>query len=433
MSFLKDRIAKNQQTHEKGYISFTEEDLNEAKVNNKANEEAYSLLDAAMTTSSNLTEEDKKGETVIIDDVYPCTEAECDEMDALLDKAEKAVKDPNDSFFKERLNELRDIVVWSREKHWTFQWSLIGGCVLSILGFMWLRNDAKSDVAIQDKQLQQVQNWVEQDTTIAYAVCPDEWRSEPLKSANAHKAARLANTKSHIKSTNSSIAYYQARLDTCTNKDMQKSYKESLQENEKRLKEYEDRYEEINEMKFSDYQKMIIAEEKADAKEANKHAAWMWFFLVYVIILIPAYIYYSHQYGYNITRHRTEAKVLGGIQKVGFAIASFFLGTGLAMSLLPDVEVTTVYSDGSRTKHTESNSGNYIILVLKAILIFIGLIVFAFVSVLIMTYVTVMAIKRNYDWSKVTAVATAATQKAIGKVQEKVKKAQEKNADTTDK
>ena len=50
-----------------------------------------------------------------------------------------------------------------------------------------------------------------------------------------------------------------------------------------------------------------------------------------------------------------------------------------------------------------------------------------------MTYVTVMAIKRNYDWSKVTAVATAATQKAIGKVQEKVKKAQEKNADTTDK
>ena len=418
MSFLKDRIAKNQQTHEKGYVSFTEEDLNEAKVNNQANEEAYCLLDAAMTTSSHLTEEDKKGETVLIDDVYPCTEAECDEMDALLDKAEKAAKDPNDSFFKERLNELRDIVAWSREKHWTFQWSLIGGCVLSIFGFMWLRNDAKSDAAVQERELQQVENWVKQDTTVAFEVCPDEWQNESLESANVHKAARLANTKSRIKSTQSSIVYYQAYLDTCTNKDMKKSYKESLKKSEKKLEEYEDLYEEINDMKFKAYQKMIIAEEKADTKQANKHAAWMWFFLVYVIILIPAYIYYSHQYGYNITRHRTEAKVLGGIQKVGFAIASFFLGTGLAMSLLPDVEVTTIYSDGSRTKHTEADSGNFIIIALKAILIFIGLIIFAAVSVFIMTYVTVMAIKRKYDWSKVTAVATAATQKAMDKVKE---------------
>ncbi len=411
---LKDRINKRQQTHEKGYVSFTEEDLNEAKVNNQANEEAYSLLDAAMTTSSHLTEEDKKGETVLIDDVYPCTEAECDEMDALLDKAEKAVKDPNDSFFKERLAELRGIVAWSREKHWTFQWSLIGGCVLSIFGFMWLRSDAKNDAAIQEKQLEQVQNWVAQDTTVAYAVCPDEWRTEPLESANAHKAARLANTKYYVKLAQNNIVSYQARLDTCTNKDLKKSYKESIKKNEKKVEEYQAKYEEINKMKFKEYQKMIIKEEKADTKQANKHAVWMWFFLTFVIILIPAYIYYSHQYGYNITRHRTEAKVLGGIQKVGFAIASFFLGAGLAMALLPDVEVE--YSDGHT--ETESNASNIAILALKLFMIFIGLIIFAAVSVFIMTYVTVMAIKRKYDWSKVTAVATAATQKAMDKVKE---------------
>ena len=97
---LKDRINKRQQTHEKGYVSFTEEDLNEAKVNNHANEEAYELLDAAMRTSSHLTEEDRNGDSVTIDDIYPCTEAECDEMDDLLNKAEAAAKDKNDSFFK---------------------------------------------------------------------------------------------------------------------------------------------------------------------------------------------------------------------------------------------------------------------------------------------------------------------------------------------
>lgn len=414
MSFLKDRINKRQQTHEKGYVSFTEEDLNEAKVNNQANAEAYSLLDAAMTTSSHLTEEDKKGETVLIDDVYPCTEAECDEMDALLDKAEKAAKDPNDSFFNERLAELRDIVAWSREKHWTFQWSLIGGCILAIFGFMWLRSDAKSDAFVQEKQLQKVENWVEQDTTVAYAVCPDEWCIEPLESANAHKAARLANTKYSISMAHGNIVYYQACLDTCTNKNMKKSYKESLKNSEKKVEEYQAKYEKINKMKFKEYQKMIIKEEKADTNNANKHAAWMWFFLMFVIILIPAYIYYSHQYGYNITRYRMETKVLGCIQKVGFAIAAFFLGSGLAMALLPDMEV--VYSDGHT--ETESNTSNIAILVLKLLLMFIGLCIFAAVSVFIMTYVTVMAIKREYDWSKVTAVATAASQKAMDKVKE---------------
>lgn len=414
MSSLKDRINKRQQTHEKGYVSFTEEDLNEAKVNHQINAEAYSLLDAAMHTSSNISQQDKDGNSVEIDDVYPCSEAECDEMDKLLDKAEQVVKDKNDNIFQDRLSELRGIVSWSREKHWTFQWSLIGGCILSVFGFMWLHDEAKGDAAVQEKQLEQVQNWVEQDTTVAYAVCPDDWRVEPLESANAHKAARLANTKYHIKLAQSNIATYQACLDTCTNKDAKKTYKAWIKDNEERVEKYQAKYEEINNMKFKEYQKMILKEEKADTKDANKHAAWMWFFLIFVIILIPAYIYYSHQYGYNITRYRTETKVLGGIQKVGFAIASFFLGAGLAMALLPDMEVE--YSDGHT--ETEGNASNIAILALKLFMMFIGLCIFAAVSVFIMTYVTVMAIKRKYDWSKVTAVATAASQKAMDKVKE---------------
>ena len=411
---LKDRINKRQQTHEKGYVSFTEEDLNEAKVNNHANEEAYELLDAAMRTSSHLTEEDRNGDSVTIDDIYPCTEAECNEMDDLLNKAEAAAKDKNDSFFKERLAELRDIVDWSRKKHWNFQWSLILGCVLSVFGMMYLRSDAKDDLAKVEKERQQIENWAKQDTTIAYEKCADEWRVLPLESANANKEARLINTKYRITNAERGKADYQARLDTCTSKDRRKSYEKSIANYDKSLKKYHEQYEEINKMDFKDYQKFALKEQAKELSAANKHAIWMWIFLVYVILLIPAYIYSSHQFGYNITRHRTEAKVLGGVQKVGFAIAGFFLGSGLAMSLLPDYEVH--YSDGH--VETEGNAGNIAIIALKVLLMFIGLLIFCITSVLIMTYVTIAAAKRDHDWSKVTAAASSVTKKAIDKVKE---------------
>lgn len=411
---LKDRINKRQQTHEKGYVSFTEEDLNEAKVNNQVNEEAYELLDAAMRTSSHLTEEDRNGDSVTIDDIYPCTEAECDEMDDLLNKAEKAAKDPNDSFFKERLGELRDIVDWSRKKHWTFQWSLILGCVLSIFGMMYLRSDAKDSLARREAERKQIENWVEQDTTIAYEKCAAEWVMIPLTSANENKAARLQNTKYYLKNAEKSLADYTARLDTCTSKDRRKSYQRSIESSEKSIKKYTERYAEINGMKFKEYKKFALKEQAESVSKANKHAIWMWIFLIYVILLIPAYIYSSHQFGYNITRHRTENKVLGGVQKVGFAIAGFFLGSGLAMSLLPDYEV--VYSDGST--ETKSDTGNIAIIAIKLILMFIGLLIFCITSVIIMTYVTIAAAKRDHDWSKVTTAASSITKKAVDKVKE---------------
>ena len=110
---LKDHAIKNRKSHESGYVSFTEEDLEKARTINQENGPAYKLLDDAMRTSSHLTEQDRYGDSVCIDDIYPCTESECDEMDGLLNQAESAVRDKNDQFFAERLGELRDHD-WSR-------------------------------------------------------------------------------------------------------------------------------------------------------------------------------------------------------------------------------------------------------------------------------------------------------------------------------
>lgn len=414
---LKDRISKNQRTHDKGYISFTEEDLREATNQNQANAEAYSLLDAAMHTSSHITEQDRNGNECLIDNIYPCTKAECEEMDDLLNQAERAVVDKNDNFFRERLDELRDIVKWSRKKHWNFKWSLIFGCIFSIFGMMYLQSDAEEDANARASELSKVESWTEQDTTIAYDACTGQYTSPlPINSANANKGARLAKIKYYIETAENNIKEYQARIDTCTNKKFRESYQESIENYQSRIKEKTEQYEEINNMKFSEYKKLAISEMQSSSDEASSHATWMYLLLIYVIILIPAYIYYTHQYGYNITRHRTEAKVLGGIQTVAFSIAGFFLGSGLAMSLLPDYEVT--YSDGH--KETEGNALNIAILALKLFLMFIGLVIFAVTSVLIMSYVTIIAIKRDHDWSKLSAATIAVAKQANSKIQEKI-------------
>ena len=76
MGFLKDKFKKRRETHENGYVSFTQDDLKEKMKANPANEKAYEFLDAAMCTSSNITAIDENNQTVNIDDVYPCSEAE---------------------------------------------------------------------------------------------------------------------------------------------------------------------------------------------------------------------------------------------------------------------------------------------------------------------------------------------------------------------
>ncbi|MCF0202905.1 MAG: hypothetical protein HUK08_06030, partial [Bacteroidaceae bacterium] len=355
---------------------------------------------------------------VLIDDIYPCTAAECDEMDDLLNRAEKAANDPNDPKLKAGLTELRAIVHWSRAKHWTFKWSLIGGCILAILGMYWVYGDAKKDAARSNRMMEQIEHWTEQDTTIAFEKCPTEYLSSDYSSANLCKKVELSHIKNYIADIENAKKGRQAQADTCTDAKRKESFEEAVESNEAELEKQRALYDEINEMGFSDFQKHVLAENKGKSEHVNSHSTWMYFWLIYVIILIPAYIFYSHQYGYNITRHRTESRLLGGIQKTFFGIASFFLGSGLAMALLPDYEVTTTYSAGSKDTRREENTGNFIILAIKAVLIFIGLVIFAITSVFIMTYATVMAIKRNHDWKKVATVTHQAVNKTTAAIKE---------------
>lgn len=427
---LKDKFKKRRQTHENGYVSFTAEDLKQEAKKNPLNEDAYELLDAAMTTSSNLTETDKQGNTINVDDIYPCTAAECDEMENLLRQADAAVKDPSDGFYRDRRNELQGIIDWSREKHWSFKWSLIAGCVLSIFIMMYISMDAKSDKQKAQARYDQVDNWAKADTTIAFDQCDSTaYYSKTLSSHNLYKAQTLSNKKHDILNKQHNVAYYQAKLDTAQTREAKKEYKASLKNAEKNLKQLREEYDEINEMSFKKFKKYALKEVGEELSEAKSWARWMWLLYIYVLILIPLYIYSSHQYGYNLTRYRAERAKLDKLQKWGFSIATFFLGASAAMEFLPETEVTTYYSDGSKTKHTESNPMDMMILALKLILLVAAAVVFCVVSVFIMTYVTVMAFKRDHDWSKVSAATKTIAGKGLDIATQVGKKAGEMASD----
>ena len=68
------------------------------------------------------------------------------------------------------------------------------------------------------------------------------------------------------------------------------------------------------------------------------------------------------------------------------------------MNLLPDDIVRYRYSDGSTRDEREPNAANFIILALKFGLMLVGIFIFCFISVFIMTVQSITGLKRNFNW-----------------------------------
>ena len=236
MGFLKDKFKKRRETHENGYVSFTQDDLKEKMKANPANEKAYEFLDAAMCTSSHITIEDENQQTVNIDDVYPCSEAECDEMDRLLEEAKSKVKDPNDAFFHERYDELKSIVDWSRKKHWTFQWLLIAGCVLSIFIMFRISGKVSSNRQNIEEKVAAIKSWEKQDTTIAFEDCKMDTILAGLARANVSKSYDLCQEKRNYIEAGKLAEEYKQKLDTVTSDERKARF-------ERAIKHYEENQE----------------------------------------------------------------------------------------------------------------------------------------------------------------------------------------------
>ena len=115
---------------EEGLLSFDPEELKNATPEGHPNDEAYELLWEATCVSSHVNDVDKAAGTTNEDNVYPTSAEEVDRMEELVNKASQALKEP-DSAFSQRVHELRDIIEWSRKRHWQFNWRIIVGAIIS--------------------------------------------------------------------------------------------------------------------------------------------------------------------------------------------------------------------------------------------------------------------------------------------------------------
>ena len=366
---------------------------------------AWECLDQALFTSSHLKAKDMEKGSTDWDNVYPVSKEETDKMKNLVDEAVRKADDPSDSFFRERVSDLREIISYSYSKHRTWKWSLIFGSIIAACIFWYFGNQDKEDAQKYAKDVTLVENWKKADTTITYdklnasSELSYQLYERRVQSANAYKLMKLHDLKRNAESYREGMKTAKHSADTAKLDKNIESYKKRMAECEEKMEKYQDEFDEIADMDFDEIQKMALKDTQGLVDDINDSASTKTGRMIYLIILIPLYIISGYPRGYVISAHRRQHGFMRTLQKIGFAVASFFFGSGLLMSLLPDSIVEYHYTSGRVETRNEGNPANIAILGIKFGLMIAGVLIFCFVSVLIMTIETISGLKRNFNWA----------------------------------
>lgn len=366
---------------------------------------AWECLDQALFTSSHVKAKDMEKGSTDWDNVYPVSKEETDKMKALVDEAVRKADDPSDSFFRERVSDLREIISYSYSKHRTWKWSLIFGSIIAACIFWYFGNQDKEDAQKYAKDVTLVENWKKADTTITYdkldasSELSYQLYERRVQSANAYKLMKLHDLKRNAESYREGMKTAKHSADTAKLDKNIESYKKRMAECEEKMEKYQDEFDEVADMNFDEIQKMALKDTQGLVDDINDSASTKTGWMIYLIILIPLYIISGYPQGYVISAHRRQHGFMRTLQKIGFAVASFFFGSGLLMSLLPDSIVEYHYTSGRVETRNETNPANIVILGIKFGLMVAGVLIFCFVSVLIMTIETISGLMRNFNWA----------------------------------
>lgn len=366
---------------------------------------AWECLDQALFTSSHVKAKDMEKGSTDWDNVYPVSKEETDKMKDLVDEAVRKADDPSDSFFRERVSDLREIISYSYSKHRTWKWSLIFGSIIAACFFWYFGNQDKEDAQKYAKDVTLVENWKKADTTITYdkldasSELSYQLYERRVQSANAYKLMKLHDLKRNAESYREGMKTAKHSADTAKLDKNIESYKKRMAECEEKMEKYQDEFDEVADMNFDEIQKMALKDTQGLVDDINDSASTKTGWMIYLIILIPLYIISGYPRGYVISAHRRQHGFMRTLQKIGFAVASFFFGSGLLMSLLPDSIVEYHYTSGRVETRNEGNPVNIVILGIKFGLMIAGVLIFCFVSVLIMTIETISGLKRNFNWA----------------------------------
>lgn len=413
---MKDEEKKSM---EEGYVSFDPEELKNSTQEGDPNDEAYELLWEATCVSSHVSDIDKAARSTDEDNIYPTTPAEVDKMEELVNKAVAALQEPNDEF-SQRISELRDIIAWSRKRHWKLNWVIIAGVAISAFILACMIGGGQGNINEASACVAKVEAWEEvelvhfdnldallhsniQDCDTKYKYdSPTNWYHHELYAA-AWKYVKAVK----------SIADDEEYLKTEEDETMIEGRKRAIKNATERKEEAVERFEELKDLDFDGVKETALEEAEDGLSAAESGAAFANFIIVAFIMLIPLYIFASRPYGYTISRYRREEKNLGRIQKVGMWLSGGMLAIEGGIGFM---EIVTKWSDGSTTREDDGTGPAR--LAIKFLLIAGAVLIFCLTSTFIMLYATITGLIRNYDWTEVKKKVAGAAEAAKAKYDE---------------
>jgi len=350
------------------------------------NQEALGLLDQAMFTSSAIKDKERRSREVKTDHIYPITKEETEKMSALLKQAFDAAEDPEEPEFREKYDQLMEMVNWSNAKHRTWSWGIIIGVLIPAALFLWGVISQQKDIKENKAEMAVVKDWPKADTLITWesAIENSPFDKEAYKSPNAWKAQRLGLLKRWNLERASSAEESLAMADTASTKDAKKQYEASAKKYSKEADDFREQFDKLAAADFKDTRKIAVDTYKGFIRSNRSDANFFMFFFVLLALLIALYVWTGNPYGYELSRTRVRDKVLSWIRKAGFWIAGTCFGAGLAAQLFaPDI--VWKYSDGHTERESDvaGTAGNVI---WKIALMFIGIVVFVGISLFIMCF-----------------------------------------------
>lgn len=313
------------------------------------------------------------------------------------------------------VDELRGDINYAGQRHWTFQWKIIAGAIISVLLLYWWSGSKDDDIAKQQAVVENIKAWQETDTVIPLdrfnqSSSNYDIYSQMYDAASKYKAAKLQNIGNQYYAIPKSIESYLRTAETTSDPEKKAQNLKSAEDLKAKMpakqKELSEQYAELSAKGFKDIQLMALEEstKKLDVHKGDgrRITFWLWF----LAICIPLYIFACRPYGYSINRYTAEAATLNLIHRIGLWVSGALV-TGAAA--LQFTTIITKWSDGTTTKSDDGMGPA--IAAAKFFLFAAAVIVFCFVSCFIMAYATIAGLIRNYDWAAIFAKAKAKTQK----------------------
>ena len=317
-------------------------------------------MDTSYNNVNTDDEKNKKAEELLFDawetagyhgqpgeDFYPRTARETKNMDDLLTQAEAAVEDTSDTELMDAIAETRDVVEWSKQRHWTFAW-WISICV-AIMGCYYFYQAGSEGDYVKKQQ----------------ALTEDQVQTQ-LNEAMARQEKYMDDYKKTL-----AVDTISEETRTLYNK-----YLESAAQELEELQKYD----------VKSYKEYLVG--RADSGVWRERWEAIWCF-----IWIALYIFACRPRGYMITKRRREDKMATGLKKILFGIAGALVGAAGALYVTTTI---TKWSDGSKTKDDDG----LMIYAMKFGLIALAVIIVLWAARIVIVIATLLGLLRNYDWKQ---------------------------------